>query len=612
MASAVLQLGATRTQATTTARPAISRWLLIGISVTLAAVAAAFYGINDYASASGALVAAGRRNSARFEAVYTDAAENRLSALRLGVDLITANPQITGAFAHDDRPALLQVAIPLFTSVLQPRYATNQFNFWTPPAKLYLRAIDTAEFGTDGTAARRSIVQAIERRAAISGMETGLGGRLGIRAIAPILEGTRLVGVVELGADLVTILRRARAATGVEFAAGLDRKRSDEVERLPKKETDSIQGTDVFFEYSTEEIGRLIRTLAFNARDATGELIQSDGRAVFVRPFIIPNFAGSPTVVVATIFDLTVPFGDARQSAVLKGGLLFVALSIAAVVGLLQFQKIQQGFARVVFGERRKLLETTQALEAARQRLRDVELVKQGFFTNMIAAVTEPLQAVHGQLQLAIPALVAEVPTANGDKTVADRLSFSLEEIGRLTRLLADYRQIQLFRQKLVADPAAATSLSEAVAAILASELARFARLPQLAITAAVPQTLPPIRVSMDLLRYALAGLVSFAAENEGRGTILIAGTVDEAGWVRLAITGSAFATTTMAIDALLDDSRQFIARLNGPSRPSDAGGTMMALVLARTIIENAGGRLDATMPADAQPGFIILLPAAV
>lgn len=585
-------------------------WLRIGAAIALSVVAATFYGINDYSTASNALVATARRNSQRFEAVYGDAAETRLAALRLGVDLILANPEITAAFARDDRPGLLRTVVPLFSTVLQPRYDTNQFNFWTPPAKLYLRAIDPKEFGTDGSAARRSVVLSMERRAAIAGMETGLGGRLGIRAMAPILDGTRLVGVVELGDDLVAILRRARTSTAVEFAAGLDRKRSDEVERIPRKDVDAIQGTDVFFEYSSEDTARLVRSVSFDARNPAGALTQANGHNVFVRPFAIANFAGAPTVVVATVFDLTQPFDDARQSSAIKAGLLFLVLAVAAVLGLMQFQKIQQSFARVVFGERRRLHDTTKALEAARLMLKDVELIKQGFFTNMVAAVTEPLQAVHGQLQVAIPAIDAAIATVDGNQALSERLSFSLDEIGRLTRLLADYRKIELFRQKLVREPAATTALAEIVSAVLGSELARFTRLPQLAISAAVPDSLPLVRASADQLRYAIASLVSYAAETAGQGTIHIEGLVDEAGWIKLAITGSAFATAGMPTDALLEDSRQFIARLSGSVRPSDASGTMMAIVLARTIIENAGGHLG---PAkDAAPGFVMLLPSAV
>ena len=588
------------------------RWLWIGASALLSAIAAFFFAINDYSGASSALVATAKRNSQRFEAVYTDAAETRLGALRLGVDLILANPQITGAFIRDDRTALMEVALSLFTGVLQPRYGTNQFNFWTPPAKLYLRAIDPKEFGTDGSVARRSIVQSNERRAAVAGMEAGLGGRLGIRAMAPILDGTRLVGVVELGDDLISILRRARASTGVEFAAGLDRKRSDEVERVANKDVDSVQGTDVFFEYSSDETGRLVRAITFNGRDPAGELSQASGRTVFVRPFVISNFAGAPTVVIATVFNLTTAFADARQSAVMKGGVLFVVLALASIVGLLQFQKIQQGFARVVFGERRKLQDTTQALEQARARLRDVDLVKQGFFTNMVAAVCEPLQAVQGQLQMAATALHAGAEPMAGDanmKAVAGRLGFSLDEIGRLSGLLADYRKIELFRQKLVTDPAANTTLGGMVTDILQTDLARFARLPRLSITAAVPDTLPPVRVAPDLLRYAVAGLIGYGAESGGAGTVHVAGAVNEAGWVTLAITGTAFAAADLPTDVLLDDSRQFIARLAGPARPADANGTMMALVLARTIVEHSGGRLDAVIGSET--GFLLLLPAA-
>jgi Double sensory domain of two-component sensor kinase len=619
MSGAVVPVGTPRIREDVPRRSGSSRWFWILASIALSAVGAAFFGLNDYSSGTEALVTTARRNSQRFEAVYTDAADNRISALRLGVDLIVNNPEITGAFARDDRPALMGVAIPLFTGILQPRYGTDQFNFWTPPAKLYLRSNDPKEFGTDGTTARRSVASAIERRAPVTGMETGLGGRIAVRAMAPIFDGTRLVGIVELGDDLIAILRRARASTGVEFAAGLDRKRSDEVERIPDKNTDSIQGSDVFFDYSSEETARLIKTLAFNPRNPAGELIQAGGRSVLVRPFVIANFSGAPTVVIATIFDLTRQFDDAQAAAVIKAALLFSVLSLSTVVGFLQFQRLQHGFARIVFGERRKLQETSEALDIARERLKEVDLVKQGFFTNMVAAVSEPLQAVYGQLQIAIPAIddALRSPGTSGQaekmpKLLA-RLDFSLDEIGRLARLLADYRRVELSRQKLVRDSATMTSLADIVALTLDSELARFRRLPQLSMTAAIPVTLPPVRASAELLRNAVAGLAGYAAEVGGRGTIHIAGTVDEAGWVKLAITGSAFlaaGASGNSAEALLEDSRQFIARL-ASSAPPGANGTMMALVLARTIVENAGGRLDAAAGEDGH-GFVMRLPAAI
>ncbi|WP_163505518.1 hypothetical protein, partial [Escherichia coli] len=64
----------------------------------------------------------GQRSAQRFEAVYRDAAETKVASLRLGTDLILANPDIVEAFARDDRAALLAKVLPLFNDVLKPRY----------------------------------------------------------------------------------------------------------------------------------------------------------------------------------------------------------------------------------------------------------------------------------------------------------------------------------------------------------------------------------------------------------------------------------------------------------------------------------------------------------
>ena len=331
------------------ARSSLRHWLIVAALVLGSAVAATFYAINEYSGATSGLIAMGERNAQRFEAAYRDAAETRLAALRLGTDLVLANPEIVGALARDDRPALMAKILPLYNDILKPRYGLTQFNFWTPPAKLYLRSIDPAEFGTDGSASRRSIVTAMERRAPVSGMEAAIGGRLVIRAISPIYDGTRLVGVVELGDDVYVLLQRAREVTGVEFSSGLDRKRSDEVERIADPKVDIVQGTDVFFRFSSDEAAKIMRAISFDSRAATGQFVVQGGRAIYVKPFVIANFAGVPTAVVATLFDLTQPFAAARQSAYIKGVVLFLLLSIGGYVGFAQFGKLQEGFARVVF-----------------------------------------------------------------------------------------------------------------------------------------------------------------------------------------------------------------------------------------------------------------------
>lgn len=592
----------------------LKQWLIIGALVLGSAVAASFFAINEYSSASSALVAQGERTATRFEAVYRDAAETRLSALRMAADLVVANKDITAALARDDRPALMSQVLPLYNDVLKPRYGLTQFNFWTPPAKLFLRSVDPKEFGTDGSNARRSIVTAIERRTSVSGMEAAIGGRLGVRAIAPIYDGTRLVGVVELGDDVFSLLQRAREVTGVEWSSGLDKKRSDEVERISDAKVDVPMGADVFFRFSSDDAAKMMRSVTFEPRNPKGQLIQQGDRTIYVKPFSITNFAGTPTAVVASLFNLTEPFANARQSALIKGIVLFLVLAVGGYFGIAQLGKIKDGFARVIFGERRKLEETTAALEAAKAKLKDIDTIKQGFFTNLVAAVSEPLQAVSGHLQAAVPALAADIKANPGADPAArmaltERLDFALKETNRLNRFVGEYRQIELFRQKLIKSTSSSAQLRDIVTSVLDRELASYKRLPHLKLSASLPSDLPPARADANLLRWAISGLVSYAAQGAGTGTIALSAKVDDARWLRLSIIGSAYANAGAPSEALLEDSRQFIARLAGVERPSDAGGTMMALVLSRMIAEYYGGRVE--VARGAEPGFILVLPAA-
>jgi hypothetical protein len=571
------------------ASPAPSRlrsWLVNGALVVGSVVAAFFYAVNEYSGASQSLIAMGERNAQRFEAFYRDAAATKIDTLRLAADLVVANPDIIGAFAREDREALMARALPLYNDLLKPRYGFTQFNFWTPPARLFLRSIDPKEFGTDGSRARPSIVTAIERRQPVLGMETALGGRLVIRAIAPVIEGTRLVGVVETGDDVFNLLQRAREATRVEWTSGLDRRRSDEVERVADPKTDVVQGDDVFYRFSSDATAALVRALSFQPRATTGQLVVQGGRTVYVKPFSITNFAGSPTAVVATLFDLTAEFALARTNAAIRGAILFLLLAVGSMVGLGQFGRIQQS------------------------------LIKQGFFTNLVAAVTEPLQAVSGHLQNAVPAVETALKgspavTAPMARSISERLAFALHETNRLARYVAEYRQIELFRQRLVKSVPETALVQDIVATVLDKDFAGLRHQPHLTVTAKLPGDLPPVRANANLLRWAIAGLVAYAARGAGAGTIAIAASVDPSGWMRLSIAGTAFAAAGAPTEALLEDSRQFLVRLAGPQQIADTNGTMMALVLARMIAEHYGGRVDIASGDPGQPGFVLSLPAA-
>jgi len=69
--------------------------------------------------------------------------------LRFGADVLLHNQEVIGAFIKGDREALLERAVPLYEKVLQKKHDVDRFNFWTPPATLFLRAHEPKVFGID-------------------------------------------------------------------------------------------------------------------------------------------------------------------------------------------------------------------------------------------------------------------------------------------------------------------------------------------------------------------------------------------------------------------------------------------------------------------------------
>src|SRR6185436_1551701 len=120
---------------------------------------------------------------------------------------------------------------------------------------------------------------------------------------------------------------------------------------------------------------------------------------------------------------------------------------------------------------RRELAEQVAFCNAAVAKLKEVDLIKRGFFTNLVTAVNEPLQAVAGQLATLVPA--AEIA---GDRGISDRLKFALAETSRLSHLIEDYQQIELFRQKLVKNEAPLVSLAAVAAKAVEEDLAVYLR----------------------------------------------------------------------------------------------------------------------------------------
>jgi hypothetical protein len=579
------------------------RWMVVSLIVAAAAILSAFYGINEYASGTGAIVRSANSNHTRFEAIFRDLIQARYRTLNIAAETMLQSRVTVEAFARDDRQGLVSRMEPFFDN-LRKNHGIEQLNFWTPPARVYYRAGAPQVFGMDLSTFRRTIVAANERRQRVSAIETGQGGVIAIRAISPVVVDDKFIGVIEFVSNFDIPLERAAETTGMKWATSLMKETSERTERPADAKKDAWQGNDVYFRYADDATGETVRSIKFDPRAKEHTLASTDGRTIYVKAFPVVNFSGQATITVATLLDVTKPFAEVRNGVIIKAGILFLILAAGGSFMFLKLGAIREQLGGALSRQKKELDERTAACDLALARLREVDVIKRGFFTNLVTAVNEPLQAVAGQLKALTPAMQASGP----DKAAAERLQFALAETTRLSRLVEDYQQIELFRQKLVKAESPAVSLAAVAARTLDEDLAMFRRLPQLTITMAVPADLPPTRADADLLRRAFASLVGYAAQKTGQGRIVVSGSQDEAKWLVITITGSAFAGAAAPTEALLDESRQFLARLG-----SGAGGAdtlLVGVVLARIIIEFYGGNLDASMSKDA-PGFVVRLPAA-
>lgn len=571
---------------------------LVAAAVAVAALLSGFYGVNEYAAGTGALITSANRNAGRFDATFRELVAARYRTLGIAADTMLQSRVTVSAFANDDRAGLAAIIEPFFQR-LQRDHAIEQLNFWLPPARSYYRAGAPSEAGTDLSNFRRSIVAANERRTRIMTVETGLGGVVALRAIVPVIHETRFIGALEFVSSFEIPLERARATTGLNWAYSITREVNQRTERPPQPRTDVWQGDDLYVGFSDPATTQLVRDIRFDPRQTDYTLARANGRTVFVKAVPVVNFSGQPTITIAAILDLTDDFAAVLRSVAIKCAVLFLVIAVAGSVAAIKFKEIRATMAGVIGRQTRELAERAAAGEAAAAKLRDVDLIKRGFFNNLVTAVNEPLQAVAGSLSAV---------GRQADPEVAQKLQFPVAEMHRLSRLVEDFHQIELFRQKLVKTDAPLVPLAELVGKVLAEDTVIYSRLAQLRITAQTAAALPPARADATLLRRAITNLVGYAAQRSGQGDIVITASQDAERWLVLSISGSAFAGEPAPNEALFDEARQFLNRL-ADGGTGDAAPGLVGVVLARIIVEFFGGTLVPAAPAT--PGFHIRLPAA-
>jgi len=578
--------------------------LIIGL-VLGSALISIFYATSTYKTQTEHVVELADGRSKQFEVVFTELKQARFRAMGIGADTLLRSRVTMDPFIKRDRASLAAQIDPFF-AFLKEKHALNQINFWIPPSTMFYRA-GAPELGQfDGSKFRASVVAANARQERIMAVETGQGGIIAIRGIVPVIWEDKFYGVIEFVSDFSIPLQGASVESHFKWATSITKERFATVERARNEKEDAEKGDDIYINYSDAATRDIIKAIDFDPRSKEHKIVDNDGQKIYVKAFPIYNFVGKPTITIAMVDDLTDQFNAAFKSAVIKGGILFLLLAAALVAGYSKLDHLRTGFLGSIGAERKAFRERMARGDAAIEKLKDLETLKRRYFSSLMTAINNPLLAVSGQISGIKQAF--ETGNTPNKEDIDNRVDFSIHEIDSLRHLVADYEQIELFRQSLVNVDAKLVSIPAVLDDVLKSlDLSK--RLPNLQVNLDIADGMPSTYGDNRLLASAISRLITHTTHASGSGQLNISLRSNGEDSLLLSFSGSAYTGSLAPTAALLDEARQFIAELSTGFISDGKREKLIGLILAKVVFEHFGASLEAGS-SDA-PGFRVRFPAA-
>jgi len=256
-------------------------------------------------------------------------------------------------------------------------------------------------------------------------------------------------------------------------------------------------------------------------------------------------------------------------------------------------------------------------LEAANERLKELDRLKTGLLSTVSHDLRTPLTSIMGFAKLISRDFSKYfLPLADGDDRLgrqAERLAGNLaiieSEGERLTRLVNDFldlSKIESGRAEWHDAPVdAAAVIRQAVAAVRGD----FEAKPDVALSMDVPAELPPLRMDRDRLSQVLINLLGNAAKFTDEGSVrLWAGT--RGTMLRVEVVDTGQGVPRDALEKIFDKFHQAEA-----GDTVDEGrrrkGTGLGLAICRQIVEHYHGRIWAESERGQGSTFILELPIA-
>lgn len=577
-------------------------WVITGL-ILIALLVSSFIGVSAYKTRTDHIVELAESNFKKFEVVFEELVKSRYRAMGLGADVLLLDHDLIHAFEERDRKKTAENLDDFFESV-RKRHDLTQINLYVPPATLFYRAHHPELGQMDMSKVRHSVVEVSKKQQRLMVVETGAGGVVGIRALVPVFKKEEFQGTIEFVTSFHYPLEEAADRSGMGWAFGITEAVWKNVERPNDDKTDIKKGEDVFFEYSDAAIQKIVKVADFDPRAKDFIITEAEDKTIFIHTLKVPSFNGEPVVTVAVVGDLTAKFATAMIEACIRFAIAFVVLALLLVLGYVKLDAIRAGMMGS-FGAQRQMMENQIALgQVAIEKVKDFEAVKRRFFAHLMSSISEPLLSIAGQLKTATRVL------GSGDIDAPRKnLAFALTESENLMRLVADYEQIEVFRQGLAKSNSSLMSVAASIER-LQTDVALYQRFPQFHVRTQTQPDLPATRGEPALIEKALSNLVAYAAHLSGQGEVMLTLSQDSEKWLLISLSGSAFAGSNAPTEKLLDETRQFLEKMAAGLSYEGGNKILIGLVLARLIVEHFGGSLGVS-DIDS-PGFIVRLPAAM
>ncbi|NKN39644.1 hypothetical protein HFC70_25170 [Agrobacterium sp. a22-2] len=148
--------------------------------------------------------------------LLTTAMAQAASLSQTHADQIARSPDVVRLMRSGDRAALQALIQPIYAN-LSSIAGVDMLHFHTSDIHSFLRVQDPTNFGQDLSGFRPMILAANRSRISQKGLEVGLAG-LSLRAVSAIVDGDSVIGTVEVGVELKSLLDLAKSASGADFA----------------------------------------------------------------------------------------------------------------------------------------------------------------------------------------------------------------------------------------------------------------------------------------------------------------------------------------------------------------------------------------------------------